>query len=42
MKAMNELEKKVLEMIKEGKPLHGLARDVAIEMALREWEGKED
>jgi len=42
MKAMNELEKKVLEMIKEGKPLHGLARDVAIEMALREQEGEED
>lgn len=42
MKAMNELEKKVLEMIKEGKPLHGLARDVAIEMALREQEEKED
>jgi len=42
MKAINELEKKVLEMIKEGKPLHGLARDVAIEMALREQEEKED
>lgn len=42
MKAMNELEKKVLEMINEGKPLHGLARDVAIEMALREQEEKED
>ena len=42
MKPMNELEKKVLEMIKEGKPLHGFARDVAIEMALREQEKKKD
>lgn len=36
MKAMNELERKVLEMIEEGKPLHGLARDIAIEMQMRD------
>lgn len=35
MKALNELERKVLEMIEEGKPLHGLARDIAIEMQMR-------
>ena len=42
MKAMNKIEKKVLEMINEGKPLHGWAREVAVEMALREQEEKED
>lgn len=36
MKALNELERKVLEMIEEGKPLHGLARDIAIEMQMRD------
>lgn len=36
MKAMNELEKKVLQMIAEGKPIHGLAREIWIEMMLRE------
>lgn len=38
MKAMNEMEKKVLEMIKKGETLHGLARDIAIEMQMREEE----
>lgn len=38
MKAMNKMEEMVIEMIREGKPLHGLAREIAIEMALREKE----
>ena len=41
MKAMNKMEEKVLEMLAEGKPIHGLARDILIEMQLREME-KED
>lgn len=40
MKAMNEMERKVLEMLEQGKKLHGLAREIAIEMALREQEEK--
>lgn len=35
MKPMNEMEKKVSEMIRQGKPLHGLAKDIAIEMLMR-------
>jgi hypothetical protein len=41
MKALNNIEKKVLEMLAEGKPVHGLMRDILIEMQLREME-KED
>lgn len=41
MKAMNEMEKKALEMLKAGKPIHGLLRDVLIDMQLREMEEKE-
>lgn len=41
MKAMNELERKVLQMVAEGKPLHGLAREVLVEMTLREMEEKQ-
>lgn len=33
--AMNELERKVLEMRQAGKPLHGWAREVLVEMTLR-------
>ena len=33
-----ELENMVREMIREGKPLHGFARDIAEDMALREME----
>lgn len=36
MIAKNELEKMVVKMIEEGKPLHGMARDIAIDMMLRE------
>lgn len=36
MKAMNKIEEMVLEMIREGKPLRGLAREIAIGMMLRE------
>lgn len=38
MKAMNKIEEKVLEMLAEGKPIHGLMRDILIEMQLRELE----
>lgn len=38
MTAMNELERKVLEMVREGKPLHGMAQEVLVEMTLREME----
>lgn len=41
MKAMNKMEEKVLEMVKAGKPIHGWAREVLVEMTLREME-KED
>lgn len=40
MKAMNKMEEKVLEMIAEGKALHGYAREIWIEMLLREEENK--
>ena len=35
MKPTNEMEKKVAEMIRQGKPLHGMAKDIAIEMLMR-------
>ena len=38
---MLEMENKVKKMIHEGKPLHGLAREIAVEMALREMEAAE-
>lgn len=38
MKAMNNIEKKVLEMLAEDKPIHGLMRDILIEMQMRELE----
>lgn len=41
MKAMNKVEEKVLEMLAAGKPVHGLMRDILIEMQMREME-KED
>lgn len=41
MKALNNIEKKALEMFAEGKPVHGLMRDILIEMQLREMK-KED
>lgn len=36
LKPMNETERKVVEMLERGEKLHGLARDIAIDMALRE------
>ena len=36
LKPMNETERKVVEMLEQGKELHGMARDIAIDMALRE------
>lgn len=38
MKALNNIEKKVLKMLAEGKPIHGLMRDILIEMQMRELE----
>lgn len=38
MKAMNEMEARVLEMVKNGEHLHGWAREVLIEMQQREKE----
>lgn len=38
MKAYNEIERMVLEMVKNGEPIHGFAREVLIEMTLREME----
>ena len=37
----NALEAAVLEMVKAGKPIHGYAREILIEMTLREEENKE-
>ena len=36
LKPMNETERKVVEMLERGEELHGMARDIAIDMALRE------
>jgi hypothetical protein len=33
-----ELKIKVAEMVANGEPLHGMARDIAIELALEELE----
>lgn len=38
MKAMNKIEEQVLEILAAGKPIHGLMRDILIEMQLREME----
>lgn len=40
MRAMNALEQKVLDMVARGEKLHGLAKEVYIEMKLREMEEK--
>jgi len=42
MKATNKIEEKALAMLKAGKPVHGLLRDVLIDMMLREEEEKEE
>ena len=41
MKAMNKMEEMVLEMVKAGKPVKGWAREILIEMTLREMEAEE-
>ena len=41
LKPMNETEKLVMEMLERGEKLHGMARDIAIDMALRELEASE-
>lgn len=40
--ARNEIEKKVLEMRKNGENLHGWAREILIEMQLREKEEQKE
>ena len=42
MKALNKVEEMVLEMYKNGESLHGLARDILIEMAMRDAEEEEE
>lgn len=42
MKARNNVEEKVLQLLAEGQKLHGWARDVYIEMILREQEEQEE
>lgn len=37
---MNETERKAVEMLKAGKPIHGDLREVLTEMLLREAEKK--
>lgn len=36
LKATNKIEEAVLEMVRTGKPLHGLAREILMEMTLRQ------
>lgn len=38
LKATNKIEEIVLEMVKAGKPIHGFAREVLMEMTLRQME----
>ena len=42
MKATNEMEKRVLEMLEAGEPIHGMAREILWEMALRAKEEAEE
>lgn len=37
---MTEMEKRVFEMVKNGEPIHGWAREVLMEITLRELEEK--
>lgn len=41
MKPMNKLEEKALEMLKQGKPIHGLLKDILVDMQLRDIETRE-
>lgn len=36
LKPINNLERKVLEMVRNGEHLHGAAREILIEMQIRE------
>jgi len=40
LKPMNKTEEAVLEMVRAGKPIHGLAREILMEMTLRQMEEK--
>lgn len=40
LKATNKIEEAVLEMVRAGKPLHGLAHEILMEMTLRQMEEK--
>ena len=37
---VNEIERKVLEMVRNGEPIHGLARDILEEMTIRAIENQ--
>ena len=37
---MNDIERKVLEMVANGEKLHGFALDILMEMTLRDMENK--
>lgn len=41
LKPMNKIEEAVLEMVRAGKPIHGFAREILIEMTLRQMEEEE-
>lgn len=42
LKALNKIEETVLEMAKAGKPIHGFAREILMEMTLRQMEKEEE
>ena len=41
LKATNKNEEAVLEMVRAGKPVHGFAREILMEMTLRQMEEEE-
>lgn len=41
LKPMNKIEEAVLEMVRAGKPIHGFAREILMEMTLRQMEEEE-
>ena len=41
LKATNKIEEAVLEMVRAGKPIHGLTREILMEMTLRQMEEEE-
>ena len=41
LKATNKIEEAVFEMVRAGKPVHGFAREILMEMTLRQMEEEE-